>query len=430
MRLSTEGRHCLSSVFPANCRDFVTRVLPVLLIAVLLTVPAAADEPRFFIERIRVDGIRWSSENVLLAESRLDPGRTYTEGELRDAMARIRRLPFVLHTDFRLEKGTLREQYVLVIDVDETSPLFGSVTIGRVVIEPARRRLPPGLPGAQPRRMTIPRNRATFGGRIFAGANGVFHAGLEKGGDLLEGKPRETAGYTHYDVFGSGASLALLVTHDDRDYMPGTPEHALMRTRDEFSYAAVAAVPLFANQSLRASWDRSTFPTARVSSAPGGFEVFRFHRDTMKLAWIHDTTDDPLLPSRGTFLTAGVQLSEEPRFLTGAVQTRDVTAAAVRYWDVTPRQSLLTGGEFETFGGWRQNERRARIGYSGKLLDRDQSLRWGDLRFDAAVERIYYATRGEALESRTILSGGISYRNRWGIARFEVEYLGWRDLRR
>ena len=36
---------------------------------------------------------------------------------------------------------------------------------------------------------------------------------------------------------------------------------------------------------------------------------------------------------------------------------------------------------------------------------------------------------GRPLESRTTLSGGISYRNRWGIARFELEYLGWRDLR-
>lgn len=404
------------------------RVLPVLLVAVLLSLPAAADEPRFFIERIEVSGIRWSSENVLLAESRLDPGRTYTEGELRDAMARIRRLPFVLHTDFRLEKGTLREQYVLVIAVDETSPLFGSLAMDRVVIEPARRNLPDPPPGTPPlpvpRRQTHWRNQATFGGRLFLGAKGVFHAGLEKTGDLLEGNPRTTAGYTHYDVFGSGASLAVAVSYEDRDY---GPFDTFMRTRDDFSYAVVAAVPLFSNQSLRASWDRTTFPSSLPVSG-GGDEPFRFRHDTTRLSWTYDTTDDPLLPSSGTFVNAGVQLSER-RLVDRLVQTRDVSAQIVKYWDVTPRHSLLAGAEYETFFGWQQNDRRVRLGYSGKLLDRDLSLRWGDLRFDAAAERIYYGLRGRALESRTTVSGGISYRNRWGITRFEIEYLGWRDIR-
>lgn len=423
-----ERQHCLSSAFPANCRDFVIRVLPVLLVAVLLSLPAAADEPRFFIERIEVTGIRWSSENVLLAESRLDPGRTYTEGELRDAMARIRRLPFVLHTDFRLEKGTEREQYVLVIAVDETSPLFGSLTMARVVIEPARRNLPDPPPGTPPlpvpRRRTHWRNQATFGGRLFVGANGVFHAGLEKSGELLEGKARTTAGYTHYDVFGSGASIAVAVSQEDREY---GPFDTFMRARDDFSYAVVAAVPIFSNQSLRASWDRTTF----LSSLPapgGGTEPFRFRHDTMRLSWTYDTTDDPLLPSSGTFVNAGVQLSER-RLADRLAQTRDASAQAVKYWDVTPRHSLLAGAEYETYFGWMQNERRLRVGYSGKLFDRDLTLRWGDLRFDAEAERIWMGVMGRPLESRTTVSGGISYRNRWGIARFELEYLGWRDLR-
>ena len=98
-----------------------------LVIALLLAAAglARADEPvRFLIESISIEGARYSSPRILIAESRLTEGRSYSEAELRDAMFRIKRLPFVLHTDFRLAKGTERGRYVLVIAIEETKPLF------------------------------------------------------------------------------------------------------------------------------------------------------------------------------------------------------------------------------------------------------------------------------------------------------------------
>lgn len=421
------------------------RVLSAFLVAVLMAFPAAAasEEPRFFLERIAVSGVRWSSEEVLLSESRLHEGRAYSESELRDAVARIRRLPFVLETDFRLEKGSVRDQYVLAIDVIETAPLFSSLTIGRVVIEPVIRRPPPTPPGgprppvgAIPRRTTFRRDSAAFGGRWFIGANGVAHAALEKFGDLRHGKARTSAGYTQYDVFGSGVSLALLVTHDDREYLPGGLEDSLMRTRDELSYSAVAAVPLFSNQSVRLSWERTALPVVTMVSADpeDGFQAERFRRDVLKAQWIYDTTDDPLLPTRGTIALLGGSLSEEPFARPeggkGVRQSRDVNARLARYWDLTPRQSVFAGAELESHFGWSQLARSARLGYTAGLLNRDQSLRYGELRFDAAVERVFYNNRGRPIESYATISTGLSYRNRWGIARFDFEYLSWRNLAR
>src|SRR5215212_4442734 len=86
--------------------------------------PARADDPSFLIESITVAGAVRSSDRIVIAESRLREGRTYTEAELRDAMARIQRLPFVIDTDFRLGKGTAVDRYILIITIREMKPFF------------------------------------------------------------------------------------------------------------------------------------------------------------------------------------------------------------------------------------------------------------------------------------------------------------------
>src|SRR5947207_6781228 len=93
----------------------------------LLVSQAAAganDAPRFFIERIDVRNLRFASTAIIRAELRLPAGHEYTEDELRRASDRINRLPFVLDSEFSLEKGSARGAYVLVIKVTETKPLF------------------------------------------------------------------------------------------------------------------------------------------------------------------------------------------------------------------------------------------------------------------------------------------------------------------
>jgi hypothetical protein len=51
-------------------------------------------------------------------------GQTYSEGELADAVSRIRRLPFVRAVSFSLAKGSERGLYRLVIAIDPMMSLF------------------------------------------------------------------------------------------------------------------------------------------------------------------------------------------------------------------------------------------------------------------------------------------------------------------
>ena len=69
-------------------------------VATASTPPAAVatelDTPRFLLETLEVAGAERVTEEIVLAESLLVPGRAYREEELRDAVFRLRRLPFVL----------------------------------------------------------------------------------------------------------------------------------------------------------------------------------------------------------------------------------------------------------------------------------------------------------------------------------------------
>src|SRR5690349_3991146 len=96
---------------------------PALLLLLALALPAQAQE-RFLIERIDVRHLVHASADVIRAESRLREGQSYDESELRDANNRIKRLPFILDASFRLERGSVRDAYVLVVTVNETKPFF------------------------------------------------------------------------------------------------------------------------------------------------------------------------------------------------------------------------------------------------------------------------------------------------------------------
>src|SRR3954469_2979572 len=78
----------------------------------------AAPEPaRFLIEKITVAGPKAAAANIVRAETLLRTGESYTEDELRQAVYRVHRLPFVLDASFSLRKGSRRGAYELLIEV-------------------------------------------------------------------------------------------------------------------------------------------------------------------------------------------------------------------------------------------------------------------------------------------------------------------------
>ena len=273
-----------------------------LLIALLFVAAVArADEPvRFLIESITIEGARYSSPRILIAESRLTEGHSYSEAELRDAMFRIKRLPFVLHTDFRLAKGTERGKFVLVIAIEETKPLFVQFDSIHNAIDTMELDQPFHLdhPTFHKSLLRISNDYYTLGGRWFVGAKGVITAATDQSRCHYNGlcgvrQPGYSLGYTQYDLFGSRASIAAVVQYreasmDLPSYVPGNGRRTLS-FGDHLTYQLTGAVPLFGNNAARATLSR------QVEIA----NTDRQHFDQGELAWLYDTTDDPLFPHRG-----------------------------------------------------------------------------------------------------------------------------------
>src|SRR6476661_6584206 len=87
-----------------------------------IALPALAQEAapgRFVIERIEVRNAQRVATRVIVAETTLREGSEYSEDDVRAAVERVNRLPFILSAEFALENGTAEGRRVLVINVTE-----------------------------------------------------------------------------------------------------------------------------------------------------------------------------------------------------------------------------------------------------------------------------------------------------------------------
>jgi outer membrane protein assembly factor BamA len=82
--------------------------------------------------KIEVRDAKRVSPEVVVAESRLREGADYSEADLRDAAARLTRLPFLLSAEFSLEKGSERGRYVLVVTINETRTFFYALDLRHI----------------------------------------------------------------------------------------------------------------------------------------------------------------------------------------------------------------------------------------------------------------------------------------------------------
>lgn len=404
--------------------------------------PRHIDEPvRFLIESISIEGARYSSPRILIAESRLTEGRSYSEAELRDAMFRIKRLPFVLHTDFRLAKGTERGRYVLVIAIEETKPLFVRIDSLHQALQTRELDQPfhPDHPTFHDTVLHFTNDYYTLGARWFAGAKGVVTVATDRAGcHINTGQcgsrtPGYSLGYTQYDIFGSRASIAAVVQYREAsyvlpDFIPANGRRTLS-FNDHLTYQLTAAVPLFGNNAARATLSRQIEIVAGANRA---------HFDQGELAWLYDTTDDPLFPTRGTFGQAALEGRRLLRYLpapSGAIPETtnpwkyDFDGRLMKFWQLTNAQSISTGAELQSFFANAYTENTLHAGYAAMLIPRTAALKYGDLRFELSYDRIILHLHSQSshdTSSRGLGSAGIAYRNAWGVAHLTFQYLGWR----
>jgi outer membrane protein assembly factor BamA len=385
----------------------------------LLAAAALAQEPeRFLIEKITVSGIRReAAQGIVVAESLLEEGESYSEDELRKAVYRVKRLPFVIEADFSLKKGSERGAYELVITAEETKPVFFEGNLGGVVVP------------SEQRRFTDDRveweHTETLGARLFAGSSGLAFSTISRGGDLQ-------IGYTQYDLFGTGSFASLGITTDvDKEEFQG----------DFYAAALTFGVPLSVSQSLRAN-------LAWAESKLEGLEGEDFSSEARQagLEWRYDTTDDPLLPSRGVRATAGVErawFEQTSRFFPFGVITFEdeidsVLLTGRKHWPLTQRQSvsLGAGAAYQRSHGdaffrgieFEATDLSAEFEHSWSLWGFEKSRRIGDLWLETGVS---YATREQDTPfepdfrtEETTFRTGLVFRSVWGLLRASLSYTG------
>jgi hypothetical protein len=238
-----------------------------------LSPTAVVDAPprpdhRLFIENLSVEGPKRASvRRIVAAESRLVAGREYGEIEIRDAVRRVKRLPFVLDARPTLRRGTSPGRYELVIEIEENAGVaftFSSAS--------SRYGSSGQLTGGV----------HTFvggGSRVTASFGGV--GGTGTGSTSIESA---TVGFEQYDIAGHGSRLELQAI-GDFDYSGWHSSAALivpLSARDSLTFGA--AIDRFgeSNPIDRGTWGRLS----------GG--------------WLRETTDDPFAPLQGTRASASV----------------------------------------------------------------------------------------------------------------------------
>ena len=459
----------------------MTLYRPTLALALLLVTAAAAraQEPappsaepaRFLVETITVEGARPTAARIVEAESLLRPGESYAEADLRQAVARIHRLPFVLEVVFSLRKGSVRGAYELLIEVQQARWFFFERDNQLTFFDE-----PLALE-------SLSRNETTFrwfgliGARAFVGRSGVAFAGVS--GVSLQ------AGYSHYDLFGRGIlasvgySEGLTEVEDPLPYGID-PNLAVWEWGDTGKLSLSLAVPLSRDDSFHFAWsDRRGQASAR-REVFGPFrlplEPLEFIDDgelTMRRGeakWVRDTSDDPLLPTGGFTLSAGLEyVAFEARelialrfdpdvidppepFAPPPFTGEQVTAAfsALRHRSLTPRQSVSAGGRLslgrsrienlplgdgfldeinlDVFGAalqarhqWRLWTRRGEAGLADLYLESGAT---------AGVEWTSpdLATAHDPLE-RLELSTALVFRNEWGRIRLKLSFLDLGEVR-
>lgn len=430
-------------------------------------------EPRFLIERITVENATTVSTDIVVAESLLVEGRTYGENELREAIYRVKRLPMILDAEFSLRKGTARGRYELVITVVETRLWFFGIDVDLTAWSDEI-----SVNGLATTRLTRGAS-PVIGRRFSAGRYGILYLGLGGQDASIQ------LGYTHHNLFSRSVLLNVNVGYSDcgserADDSPSDPGDSGCRT-DIFdlgldpTFASWSLtgqtprlrlnldVPVRGNQGIRVlmSYRYADAGIRRQAFTPSRFEPFS-NRDELRLnlSWVFNSLDDPVFPSRGRLVRAGVDLSaiDAELIATGldsggsptlAMSSRQagVLAVGTNFWPLTQRQSL--SARIEAFLGWssiddvptddgrilRGDLAVGRIGLAAghaAFISRiHDERRRRDVRWESEIEAFYSATSpGFDLPDNPRygirLGTGVTWRNRHGVFRLRLGYVGGR----
>lgn len=451
-----------------------------LFFAVLLTLvsPGSAqqtppdDTARFLIQTITVETDRAASAGIIKAETLLEEGETYTEDDLRQAIARVHRLPFVLDASFSLRKGSERGTYELVVEAHTARWFFFDRGLQLTSFDKAYALEGNFLSSGH----YATSQTGLIGGRLFTGRSGVLYGSVGFHQDLVSDGTGIELGYTQYDLFGLGIVADASYSTNfccTTEVLPFgiSPDLQVWDWERDQRAALSLAIPLSRNRSLQLGSTERWGDSGSHRKLFFDFEepffstsIFQGEQSSRQIAarWVQDTSDDPLLPSRGGILSAGLEYAaydardlrafrysypDPPvEFSPPDFHGKQLTAAlsATRHWSLTPRQSVSASGrisygrsrvtnlqmndqflpetELDVFGG----------SVGGKHILRLWSIRepgnHGDLYLETEARYgIESASPDLGLENNPLgrleISTGLTFRNRWGRLRVALAYL-------
>lgn len=215
-------------------------------------------------------------DDILLSETRLDPGRSYDHDAIEQAVYRLRRLPFVFSANWRL----VGDRLVIVVvpmhrfDFAVEGGVDRNDRFTRGTIEPR------------------------VGYRTFVG-NGVVDASIgtvdASGGATDFGNV--TLAYTAYDLFGkrivAGLALSEHIATDDAHY--------------DLQPSLRFVVPLTRLQSIVGTATHNGEKRDLLFGSPALPAQMRINSTSGELFWNLDTTDDPYFARTGVRLDAGAR---------------------------------------------------------------------------------------------------------------------------
>lgn len=439
-------------------------------VAAAAEMPPAA-EPRFFLEELEVLGLRHAKPDIVLAESLLVAGQEYGEAELGAAMDRIRRLPFVLDASFALRKGSTRGRYRLEIEVEETLRFFfgqdlvytrftNSLAINDFLAD--NYSISPG---------------ALAGARFFAGRYTMLFASVSSGEGLQ-------AGWTRYNLFDRRIFLSLGVETagccGDEVYPLGIdPTFSNWSGIDDHrEYTLTLGMPVARSQSLRLQLTRRTSESGERRSLLGlerSRASLRYHdleHDQIELAFVRDTSDDPILPSRGIVLAAffdaqnfGARPEIPASFFGPVIEPEAGVPMVLPVFEARQIRLAISIQQHFPLGSRQVVSGSARVGvglaavehlpilievgertllrlvdqedlelleghftlkYALTLWSAEKARERGDLRLEAGVEFGYdHSTPDLGINNNPLYrkgaSAGVVFRNRWGLFRFTFQ---------
>lgn len=251
------------------------------LIALLIVFPILA-EAQHRVARIEVNSR--VPARILLTQSALVEGQTYSTADLEVAVARLRRLPFVYDARYRLDGETL------ILDVEAMSRFFAELDAFSQSFE--SRTTGGGALGG--------------GGRLFLGSGGVAEVTAQQQITELDDDRAIAAQYSQYGIGGTRFFATAGIRQDFVEASGVDVDPSLRLT---------VGYPLSLRSTITANFLTAGFERRRNFPLVAEPLVSAAEQRTINLLYTWDTTDDPFFARRGLVVSGGPAYSdEESRF--------------------------------------------------------------------------------------------------------------------